>query len=490
MWPTPASLQQTATIYIIDHISWKFVAPINNSLLLRAFTRYSTLFFPPTTYHKQSHPKPFPTDPVIDTLTVDVQAASESDQILFGTDESYTLQVSDSGASIRSPNVFGALRGLETFSQLITANELFYYINETTIQDSPRFPWRGLLIDTSRHWLPVPMILDIIAGCSYSKINTLHWHVIDGQSFPLESKVYPLLNLEGAYRLDQTYSQEDVAKIVSYANDHGVRVVPEFDMPAHATSWGFGYDFMTVKCYQRANDYDFNDGWGDDPMDPTNPEVYQFIQNFLTEMASLFPDNWFHLGGDEVNQQCWNTTAINQYMKDHNIASYDELETLFIKNVNEFVRAKLNKKLAYWQEVFQHTTPFIGDAVDVWIDSNTLKSVITKGIPAIQSFGWYLDHLGDDWYQFYKQEPIPAGVTPAQAALVLGGEGSMWSETVDNTNFHQKVWTRVSAIAERLWSPKTVTDQEDAVMRLSHHRCRYNVRGIPAEPFQPGPGCY
>jgi len=225
-------------------------------------------------------------------------------------------------------------------------------------------------------------------------------------------------------------------------------------------------------------------------MDPTNPQVYQFIENFLTEAATLFPDNWLHLGGDEINFNCWNTPAINQYMKDNGIKSYNELEARFIQQINTFVKAKLKKNLVYWQEVFQETTPFIGTAVDIWKDAATLTQAIKQGLMAVQSFGWYLDHLGDGWDTYYNQEPIPAGVTPDQAKLILGGEGSMWGETVDSTNIHQRVWTRASAIAERLWSPQTVRNITAAIPRLAQHRCRYVKRGIPAEPFQPGPGCY
>jgi len=325
---------------------------------------------------------------------------------------------------------------------------------------------------------------------SYSKLNTLHWHLVDGQSFPYESKVFPLLAQEGAYRSNQVFTQESVKQIIAFGNDHGVRILPEFDMPAHATSWGFGYDFMTVKCYGRRDPYDFNDGWGDDPMDPSNPKVYQFIEDFLTEAASVFPDDWLHLGGDEINYKCWNTTVINQYMKDHGFKTYNELEADFIKQINAFIKSKLNKNLVYWQEVFQNTSPFIGTAVDVWINAPPLTQAIKQGIKAIQSFGWYLDHLNDDWSTYYNQEPIPNGVTPEQAKLVLGGEGSMWGETVDDTNIHQRVWTRASAIAERLWSPQSVRNQTSAIPRLAQHRCRYVKRGIPAEPFQPGPGCY
>jgi len=306
----------------------------------------------------------------------------------------------------------------------------------------------------------------------------------------LESIIYPLLSLEGSYRPNQIYTQANVISIVSFANDHGVRVVPEFDMPAHASSWGFGYDFMTLKCYTRRDPYDFNDGWGDDPMNPINPMVYDFVQNFLSEVATLFPDNWLHLGGDEINYNCWNTTEINEYMKENNILTYKALEAYFISNINNYIKKNLNKQMVYWQEVYANTSPFIGNAVDIWLDAHTLAKAINQSTYAIQSFGWYLDNLSADWYNFYKQDPVPANVTQDKIKFVLGGEASMWAETVDVTNIHQKVWPRTAAVAERLWSPATVKDMVSAIQRLSQHRCRYVKRGIPASPFQPGPGCY
>jgi len=487
LWPMPAMITQKTDIYTINPNSFTFSAvEKSNSILQRAFERYLLLCFPNTTLNQKLGQGYL----VNQTLLVNVAQASEDDIIQLGVDESYILEITSAGWELTSVGVFGALRGLETFSQLIMHNGTSYSILETKILDSPRFPWRGLLIDTSRHWLPVESILDTIRAMSYSKMNTLHWHIVDGQSFPLESKLYPLLSLSGAYRPNQVYTQSDVLRIVSFANDHGVRIVPEFDMPAHASSWGFGYDFMTIKCFSRRDPYDFNDGWGDNPMDPTNPAVYDFVQNFLTEAVTLFPDHWLHLGGDEISYSCWNTTKINNYMKQNNIKTYKDLEAYFISTINNYIKKNLNKNVAYWQEVYASTSPFIGNAVDVWLDSHTLSNVIDEGLYAIQSFGWYLDHLDSDWYDYYKQDPVPVNATQEQIKYILGGEASMWAESVDVTNLHQKVWPRASSVAERLWSPITVTDPVSAIHRLSQHRCRYVSRGIPASPFQPGPGCY
>jgi len=336
----------------------------------------------------------------------------------------------------------------------------------------------------------VNTIMTTISAMSYHKMNVLHWHIVDGQSFPYQSQVYPQLSAFGAYKPDLIYTINQIRNIISFANDHGVRVLPEFDMPAHATSWGFAYEYMIVNCYKRSGPFDFNDGWGDCPMDPTNPEVYTFVQNFLKEVTSVFPDNWLHLGGDEVPYQCWNTTAINQYMAQNGIKTYQALEALFISKVNAYIKANFNKNLIYWQEVFQSTSPFIGTAVDVWKDAPTLSNVISKDINAIQSFGWYLDHLQQAWSDYYIEDPIPPNTPVDLQKYVLGGEASMWGETADSTNIHQKVWPRASAVAERLWSPASVKNVNDAIPRLAIHRCRLVNRGIPAEPFQPGPGCY
>jgi len=419
---------------------------------------------------------------------VKVAQATEKDQIQFGVDESYTLTIGSPISTITAPTTWGALRGLETFSQLLMRNPASFTIASATVTDFPRFGWRGLLIDTSRHWLPVKTIKETISAMSFSKLNTLHWHIVDGQSFPFESKSFPLLQT-GAYRPNQVYTQDQIKDIISFANDHGVRILPEFDMPAHATSWGFGYPFLIVPCNPRSSIYDFNDGWGDQPMDPTNPNVYQFIAKFLSEVAALFPDNWLHLGGDEVEYSCWNTTRINKYMKENGIATFQDLETLFILEVNKRIQG-LGKQTIYWQEVFQNTNPFIGDSVDVWKDSTTLAKVIAAGKKGIQSFGWYLDNLGAGWVDFYNQDPIPPKTPPSQKALVLGGETSMWGESIDVSNIHQRIWVRAAAVAERLWSAETVTNATAALPRLLEHRCRIMRRGIPSSPFAPGPGCY
>eukprot|EP01127_Copromyxa_protea_P002197 TRINITY_DN1208_c0_g1_i2.p1 TRINITY_DN1208_c0_g1~~TRINITY_DN1208_c0_g1_i2.p1 ORF type:complete len:421 (-),score=32.37 TRINITY_DN1208_c0_g1_i2:389-1651(-) len=363
LWPYPESLKTTEQEYSLDptKFSWN-VTGESNQILTRAVQRYKKLAFPnwketilnALEFH----------GPLILSLTIDVAKCDDGDQIQFGADESYTLAISAPTSILKSNTVWGALRGLETFSQLVRTKLGAYTIRKTSIQDGPRFGWRGLLIDTSRHWLPVTSILETIDAMSYNKLNTLHWHMVDGQSFPFESKVFPLLSEHGSYRADQVYKQSDIRAIISYANERGVRVLPEFDMPAHATSWGLGYPFMIVPCGSQSNADDFNDSWGDQPMDPTNPQVYEFIEEFIAEVSSLFPDHWLHLGGDEVPYNCWNTSSINAYMKEHNIDSYQKLETDFIIEINKRIR-KFGKHTSYWQEVFQNTSPFIGGAVDV-----------------------------------------------------------------------------------------------------------------------------
>jgi hexosaminidase len=333
--------------------------------------------------------------------------------------------------------------------------------------------------------------MDMITAMSYNKMNVLHWHIVDGNSFPYQSEFYPELSLYGAYHPNLVYTSSQIKNLISFANDHGVRVLPEFDMPSHATSWGYFYDFMILNCFPRSPDpYDYSGIWSGNPMDPTNPQVYSLVENFLAEVTTVFVDNWFHLGGDEVFYQCWNTSAINQYMAQNGIKTYQELEAIFISKVNSHIKENFPRNLIYWQEVFQSTSPFIGNAVDVWKDAATISNVIKQNIYAIQSFGWYLNELQQQWTDYYAEDPVPPNTPINLQQYVIGGEASIWGEGADATNIFQRVWPRACAVAERLWSPASMKNANQAVPRLAIHRCRLVNRGIPAEPFQPDPGCY
>lgn len=392
--------------------------------------------------------------------------------------------------------VFGALKGLETFSQLVECSSTQYFIRDGPIQisDAPRFPWRGLLIDTSRHYLPVQTILNTIAALSYVKMNTLHWHAVDAQSFPMESNALPNITL-GAWRSDLVYSHADISNIVSVGKSYGVRVVVEFDTPGHAASWGVGYPALTVTdCPSYTHNIN------NIPLNPVLPATYTQLQAFFQEMAGLFPDNYMHFGGDEVVYGCWGQDAsVTAFMNKHSF-TYDQLLNYYFTTLWQPL-AVWNKSPVVWQEVFLAYVTLPQNAiVHIWQAPSggvTVADVVSAGQRGLVSPGWYLDHLDQTWIDMYAIEPLSncsAATTgscfnitnPAEVQRVLGGEAAMWGEQVDQTNFESRVWPRTAAVAERLWSAASVQDPTSALPRLLAQRCRMVRRGVNAAPLQPG----
>ncbi|MBT5425578.1 MAG: family 20 glycosylhydrolase, partial [Bacteroidetes bacterium] len=275
--------------------------------------------------------------------------SKEAGELALGMNESYELRITPDLISLNAVSSYGIIRGLETLLQLLEADPEGYFFNAVTVKDKPRFPWRGLLIDPARHWLPVDVILRNIDGMAALKMNVLHLHLTEDQGFRIESKAYPKLHElggEGDY-----YSQEQIKEIIRYAADRGIRVVPEFDIPGHATSWLVGYpELATVQ-----QEYSIEREWGimNPVLDPTKERTYEFLDTFLTEMAGLFPDAYMHIGGDENNGKHWNQSAhITKFKEENNIKDNHELQALFNKRLHKIL-SKNGKMMVGWDEI-QH----------------------------------------------------------------------------------------------------------------------------------------
>ncbi|CAB3368037.1 Hypothetical predicted protein [Cloeon dipterum] len=429
----------------------------------------------------------------IDSLEVELMARCE-DTPYFGMDEHYELRVDSPdvplGAKLVAHSIWGILRGLETFVQLAapSADGTALHMSSCMISDYPRFPHRGLLVDTARHFMPIETLHKIIDGMEASKLNTFHWHIVDDQSFPYQSKLYPELSDKGAYNpLSHVYTQNDVKALIEYCRLRGIRVIPEFDTPGHTLSWGNSHPELLTKCYNSKSPLG--------PMDPTKKSTYRFIQNFFSEIAEVFPDRYFHVGGDEVSKECWKSNPdINNWMRENNISGlYNKLESFYINKAVHLIYS-LNMSTIVWQEVF--------DNGDTQLDKNTvvhiwklgsfmeeLRKTTSAGYMTLLSSCWYLDHLksGGDWTEMYQCDPHNFDGTEEQKRLILGGEACMWSEFVDFTNVVPRVFPRASAVAERLWSDRSVKDIPDATQRLDEFRCRLLRRGVHAQPSR-GPG--
>ncbi|XP_033321138.2 beta-hexosaminidase subunit beta [Megalopta genalis] len=401
--------------------------------------------------------------------------------------ESYTLSISESStvANLAADSVWGVLRGLDTFSQLLfPANDgPNLKIRCQSIVDWPKLPHRGLLLDTSRHYLPIHDILLTLDAMSYNKLNVLHWHIVDDNSFPYQSPRYPDLSIRGAYHPTMVYTLNDIQKIVDYARLRGIRVMPEFDTPGHTRSWGLAYPELLTACYDSNGKPTGKLG----PMNPTNPYLYEFLRNLFSEIVRAFPDQYVHLGGDEVPFDCWQSNPnVTAYMLAHNMSrNFALLEGEYIAKVLR-IADSLEANAIVWQEVFDNGVVMPKNTVvHVWtgVWSQELEMATKAGHPVLLSACWYLDNIagGGDWKKFYKCDPLAFNSTKNTTNLMLGGEACMWGEFVDKNNVHPRIWPRASAAAERLWSDSK-QDEFKAAQRLEEHACRMNRRGIPAQP--------
>lgn len=367
------------------------------------------------------------------TLQVRIQSAGNAVQSL-DEDESYRLEITPSGATVTAPNPLGAMHGLETFWQLTSQGSLEGSAEAVTIDDHPRFPWRGLMLDVSRHFIPVDAIHRTLDGMAAVKLNVFHWHLSDDQGFRVESKLFPKLHEMGSDGL--FYTQEQIRELVQYARDRGIRVVPEFDVPGHAASWLVGYPELGA----GPGPFHIFRSWAghDAVFDPAKPEVYEFLDSFIGEMASLFPDAYFHMGGDEVS------TLKNQ-------------QAGFNVKLQKIV-AKHGRHMEGWDEILDPALPK-DVLIQSWRGAKALAETVQQGRPGILSAGYYLN-LMEPSSKMYL-------VDPTDRQGVLGGEICLWTEFASAGNLDSRIWPRAAAVAERLWSPASVRDIPEMHRRLA-----------------------
>jgi hexosaminidase len=382
----------------------------------------------------------------------------------LGEDESYHLAVSPTQVTLSAPNPLGILHGLQTFLQLVDTTPQGFSVAALTIDDAPRFPWRGLMLDSGRHFMPLDVVRQTLDGMEVVKLNVFHWHLSENQGFRIESKTYPLLQEKGSD--GNYYTQDQVRDIIAYARDRGIRVIPEFDMPGHATAWFVGYpDLASGK-----GPYLIERKWGifDPAMDPTRESTYEFLDRFIGEMTSLFPDAYFHIGGDECNGKEWDANPrIQQYMREHSLKDNAALQAYFTGRVQKLV-TKRGKITIGWDEVLQPDTPK-DVVIQSWRGPDSLALAAQRGNRGLLSAGYYID-LNQPASQHYAADPLTeaaAKLTPEQQRNILGGEATMWSEFVTPETVGSRIWPRTAAIAERLWSPKEVTDIDSMYRRLA-----------------------
>ncbi len=460
LMPLPAKVQMGSGQLVVDPNFSVSIAGHREARLDRAVELFLTQL------RRQTGMPPIDmkvTDSAAATLVIAAAAGTKAVQEL-GEDESYRLEIASSGARLNAPTTLGVMRGLQTFLQLVRTTSAGFAVPAVSIEDSPRFPWRGLMIDGGRHFIPLDVLKRNLDGMAAVKMNVFHWHLSENQGFRVESKKFPKLTGMGSDGL--FYTQDEVRELIAYARERGIRVVPEFDMPGHATAWFVGYPELA----SGPGPYRIERQWGvfDPAMDPTREETYKFLDTFIGEMAGLFPDQFFHIGGDEVNGKEWDANPkIQAFMRAHGMKSNGDLQAYFNLRVEKIV-AKHGKTMLGWDEILRPDLPKT-IVIQSWRGPDSLAQAAKLGYRGLLSSGYYVDLM---WSaeRHYATEPLSgaaASLTPEEQKRILGGEACMWSEYVSPENIDSRIWPRTAAIAERLWSPQDVRDVNSMYQRLA-----------------------
>ena len=395
------------------------------------------------------------------TLSIHVAHGREAVQKL-GEDESYELAISESGAKLTAPTPLGALYGLQTFLQLVQPTATSFAVPVVTIKDQPRFPWRGLLIDVSRHFIPLDVLKRNVDGMAAVKMNVLHWHLSDDQGFRVESKKFPKLHEMGSEGL--YYTQNEIREFIAYAHDRGIRVVPEFDTPGHSRSWFAGYPELA----SGPGPFQVNAEGPDAVTDPTQENTYKFLDKFVGEMAKLFPDAYFHIGGDEVNGKFWDANPkIQAFIHAHGMKNNQDLQAYYNQRLQKIL-TKHHKLMVGWDEILHPELPKT-IVIQSWRGQESLATAAKQGYSGLLSFGYYLDLM---WpaARHYAVDPMSgaaATLSSEEKGRILGGEACMWAEWVTPENIDSHIWPRNGVVAERLWSPQDVNNADSMYVRLN-----------------------
>ncbi|MCX7863592.1 MAG: beta-N-acetylhexosaminidase [Novosphingobium sp.] len=403
--------------------------------------------------------------------------------------EGYRLLVDPSGLSIEADGETGVLRALATLRQLVGRDGQGAVIPAVRIADSPRFAWRGLMLDPARHFISVETIKRQIDAMELAKLNVLHLHLSDNEGFRVESRRFPRLTTVASH--GRYYTQEEIRDLVRYAGLRGVRIVPEFDIPGHSMALLTAYPELAVAPIDPKDPLAKQKS----ALNPASEKTYRFLEKLLGEMAALFPDKAFHIGGDEVSDVAWHDSAeVEAFKTKHGLKSKIEIEARFHERVRAIL-ARHGKITIGWDEIAE--SPLPDDViVQVWRSSNPVFTATAQGNRVIVSAGFYLNNLQTAEFHYgidlldpmaystmseqvlaaLRRNPVTAAqvsdglvarpmppLTERQKALVIGGEAPLWGEMVNDELVDGRLWPRALALAERFWSP----DREDTARTMA-----------------------
>ena len=434
--------------------------------------------------------------------------------------EGYVLEVNANMIQLTANNSAGIFNGLQTLKQLIplgTDSSEDVNVMGCKITDYPRFAWRGLMLDVSRHFFSVEDVKDYIDKMAQYKFNVFHWHLTDDEGWRIEIKSLPKLTEVGAWRVERNgrfgdqrpypkkgekttyggfYTQDQIKDIVSYAAERNITIVPEIDIPGHSMAALAAYpELSTKKDPKFVNPGSkFSEWYGDgtfkmlieNTLNPADEAVYEFVDKVFTEVAELFPGEYIHMGGDECYHGYWAADAkVQKFMKENDIKDTHELQSYFVKRVEKIINSK-GKKMIGWDEILEGGLAE-GAAVMSWrgmkggIEAAKMEHEVVMSPTTFA----YLDYSQGDHSvenriyadlsleKSYSFEPVPEEV---DAKYILGGQGNLWTEVIPNLQYaYYMTYPRAFAIAETLWSPKENKNWDSFITRTEGHFERFSV---------------
>nr|CAH8852754.1 unnamed protein product [Trichobilharzia regenti] len=446
----------------------------------------------------------------VTTIQIDISGGCNEESVkLWPSDsmkESYMVNISEGIIHIQSDEIWGTLHALETVLQLVSRSANYQNaIYECSIEDSPRFPHRGMMIDTARHYLSTETIKNVIAALSMVKMNVLHWHMTDDESFPYVSSVYPELSSKGAYHAHSyVYERDEIDSLVEFARLHGVRVIVEFDSPdeeyfdcsvitsyyspCHTGSWGKSHP-------EILSDVSYDQGL----INPVDENVWPFLSNLFGEVLKVFPDNVLHLGGSNYDRHPWQEDAnIQEFMKQKGFdQDYNKLENYYFEHLTEVIQnitsGSHSVTPVVWQNVFENGFRDNDKNIIIQVHNNSywedvIDLVTSSGYRVINSACWskVVGNFGDAWKTLYDCDPAVFGGSEEEVQLVIGGEVIIWGTYVDDTNLFLRSWPITAVAAERLWLIDA-GDFHDFSKRLKKLHCQMILLNWNVKPFT-GPG--
>ncbi|KAF2198914.1 hypothetical protein GQ43DRAFT_138618 [Delitschia confertaspora ATCC 74209] len=475
--------------------------------------------------------------------TVNVKVADSRARLHHGVDESYTLDISASSPSVEitAKTVYGALHAFTTLQQIIIADNKDRLIVEApvSIKDKPNYAVRGIMIDSGRNYISKKKIYEQIDGMALSKLNVLHWHIVDAQSWPLEIQAYPQMTKD-AYSRRETYNRQTVKDIIQYAAERGVRVIPEIDMPGHANSGWKQVDKSMLACTESwwsNDDWTYHTAVEPNPgqLDILSNKTYEVTGKIFKELSGVFPDQFFHVGGDELHKNCYNfSSTIRDYFANNH--TMNDLVQHWVDTAVPNFKRQANKTLVMWEDVAisadaaAHRVPkdivlqawnnglenianltrdgyrvivsssdfmYLDCGFGGWVGNDPRYNVMVnpnKNDTSILNFNW--GGTGGSWCAPYKtwqriyDYDFTLNLTSTQKSLVLGAIAPLWSEMVDDVVISDRIWPRAAALAELVWSgnrdPKTGAKRTtELTQRILNFREYLVANGIQAQPLMP-----